>query len=192
MSRRRSASASCMGRSPCERVMRPGDGTQATEAAPGGQAPGVVGRRRWDGTARFGADGIRAAPAAPAATGRPASAALPTPLRCRAADGRRSARPGSRPDAAVASRSPPAACRTRRTRRPSQRMALGRVMSSRHTWSAACIRLAACSACTTTASSSRSVPDSRAARQSGSRLKVVWLCGQYQRAIKTPAGLLRR
>ena len=31
----------------------------------------------------------------------------------------------------------------------------------------------------------------RAARQSGSRLKVVWLSGQYQRAICVPRGVLR-
>ena len=31
----------------------------------------------------------------------------------------------------------------------------------------------------------------RADRQSGSRLKVVRLCGQYQRAIRTPDGVLR-
>ena len=28
-------------------------------------------------------------------------------------------------------------------------------------------------------------------RQSGSRLKVVWLSGQYQRAIRVPVGVLR-
>ena len=39
-------------------------------------------------------------------------------------------------------------------------------------------RLAARSATATTASSASSVPGSRAARQSGSRLKVVWVCGQ--------------
>ncbi len=36
-----------------------------------------------------------------------------------------------------------------------------------------------------------SVPGSRAARQSGSRLNVVWLSGQYQRAMRVPGGVLR-
>ena len=36
-----------------------------------------------------------------------------------------------------------------------------------------------------------SSPGSRAARQSGSRLKVVWLSRQYQRAICVPRGVLR-
>ena len=35
------------------------------------------------------------------------------------------------------------------------------------------------------------LPGSRAARQSGSRLKVVWLSGQYQRAMRVPRGVLR-
>ena len=49
----------------------------------------------------------------------------------------------------------------------------------------------ACSAYATTASTVSSSPGSRAARQSGSRLKVVWLSGQYQRAMRVPRGLLR-
>ena len=47
------------------------------------------------------------------------------------------------------------------------------------------------SAATTTASSASSVPGSRAARQSGRRLKVVWLSGQYQRATRVPGGVMR-
>ena len=43
----------------------------------------------------------------------------------------------------------------------------------------------------TASSSSASVPGSRAARQSGSRLNVVWLSGQYQRAMRVPGGVLR-
>ena len=46
-------------------------------------------------------------------------------------------------------------------------------------------------AAATASSSSASVPGSRAARQSGSRLNVVWLSGQYQRAIRVPGGVLR-
>ena len=57
--------------------------------------------------------------------------------------------------------------------------------------SAAALRLGACSACATTASRVSTVPGSRAARQSGSRLKVVWLSGQYQRAMRVPRGVLR-
>ena len=53
------------------------------------------------------------------------------------------------------------------------------------------LTLAAPSACATTASSVSSSPGNRAARQSGSRLKVVWLSGQYQRAICVPRGVLR-
>ena len=64
-------------------------------------------------------------------------------------------------------------------------------MASRRTSFAAASRLLAPSAATTTASSLSSVPGSRAARQSGSRLKVVWLSGQYQRATRTPCGVLR-
>ena len=43
----------------------------------------------------------------------------------------------------------------------------------------------------TASSSSASVPGSRAAKQSGSRLNVVWLSGQYQRAMRVPGGVLR-
>ena len=35
------------------------------------------------------------------------------------------------------------------------------------------------------------LPGNRAARQSGNRLNVMWLSGQYQRAIRTPRGVLR-
>ena len=51
--------------------------------------------------------------------------------------------------------------------------------------------LAASPAVAAASSSSASVPGSRAARQSGSRLNVVWLSGQYQRAIRVPDGVLR-
>jgi len=51
--------------------------------------------------------------------------------------------------------------------------------------------LRASPAVATAFSSSASVPGSRAARQSGRRLNVVWLSGQYQRAIRVPGGVLR-
>ena len=44
---------------------------------------------------------------------------------------------------------------------------------------------------TPTVSGAPDVLGSRAARQSGSRLKVVWLSGQYQRAMRVPRGVLR-
>ena len=53
----------------------------------------------------------------------------------------------------------------------------GSSTASRRNASAAALRLGACSACATTCSTSSRVPGSRAARQSGSRLKVVWLSG---------------
>ena len=56
--------------------------------------------------------------------------------------------------------------------------------------SAAALRLGACSACATTASRVSRAPGSRAAKQSGSRLKVMWLSGQYQRAMRVPRGAL--
>ena len=56
--------------------------------------------------------------------------------------------------------------------------------------SAAAARLAVSPACTTASSSSK-VPGSRAARQSGNRLNVVWLCGHYQRATRVARGILR-
>ena len=80
---------------------------------------------------------------------------------------------------------------TSRTRRRTQRMAPGSSTVLRRTALAAAARLLARSAAATTASSAFSVPGSRAARQFGSRLKVVWLCGQYQRATRAPCGVLR-
>ena len=56
---------------------------------------------------------------------------------------------------------------------------------------AAASRLRAPSAATTTASRSSSVPGSRAARQSGRRLMVVWLSRQYQRGTFAPGGVFR-
>ncbi len=43
----------------------------------------------------------------------------------------------------------------------------------------------------TAASTAASVPGVRAARQSGRRLNVAWDSGQYQRATRAPAGVLR-
>ena len=83
------------------------------------------------------------------------------------------------------------ALRTSRTRRPSQRTAPGSSTASRRMASAAAARLGARSAAATASSSASSVPGSRAARQSGSRLNVAWLCGQYQRATRAPLGVLR-
>ena len=54
-----------------------------------------------------------------------------------------------------------------------------------------CEKARARSACATTSSSSSNVPGSRAARKSGNRLNVVWLWGQYQRAMRVPRGVLR-
>ena len=76
------------------------------------------------------------------------------------------------------------------TRRALQRNAPGKSMSRRTTPQAAS-RLGACSNASTTASTSAKVPLSRAAKQSGSRLKVRWPSGQYQRAIKVPGGETR-
>ena len=67
----------------------------------------------------------------------------------------------------------------------------GRPTASVRSRFAAAATLGACSAAAATASISSSVPGSRAARQSDSRLKVVWLWGQYQRAIRVPRGVLR-
>ena len=67
----------------------------------------------------------------------------------------------------------------------------GRPTASVRNRFAAAATLGACSAAAATASSSSSVPGSRAANQSGSRLKVVWLWGQYQRAIRPARGLAR-
>ena len=80
---------------------------------------------------------------------------------------------------------------TSSTRRWTQRIAPASPTGSRRNALAAALRLGARSACATTASTSSSSPGSRAARQSGSRLKVVWLSGQYQRAICVPRGVLR-
>ena len=80
---------------------------------------------------------------------------------------------------------------TSSTRRWTQRIAPASPTGSRRNALAAALTLAAPSACATTASTSSSSPGSRAARQSGSRLKVVWLSGQYQRAICVPRGVLR-
>ena len=56
---------------------------------------------------------------------------------------------------------------------------------------AAAARLLARSCAATASSSSASVPGSREARQSGNRLNVVRLSGQYQRAMRVPTGVLR-
>ena len=80
---------------------------------------------------------------------------------------------------------------TSSTRRWTQRIAPASPTGSRRNALAAALRLGARSACATTASSVSSSPGSHAARQSGSRLKVVWLSGQYQRAICVPRGVLR-
>ena len=48
-----------------------------------------------------------------------------------------------------------------------------------------------CSAWATTRSRVSSSPGSRAARHSGSGLKVVWLSGHYQRATLVSRGVLR-
>ena len=74
---------------------------------------------------------------------------------------------------------------------PVQRIAPGSSTASRRSALAAAARLGACSAWATTASRVSSSPGKRAARQSGSRLKVVWLSRQYQRAICVPRGVLR-
>ena len=114
------------------------------------------------------------------------TASLPSRLRQAVSSARQPANCcGSRP---ITTRS---TCCTRRTRRRTQRMAPASCTPSRRISSAAFTRLGACSACTTTSSSRLSVPGSRAAKQSGSRLKVVWLSRQYQRAICVPAGLRR-
>ena len=73
-----------------------------------------------------------------------------------------------------------------------QRIAPGSSNVSVRNASAAVLRLGACSACATTASRVSRAPGSRAARQSGNRLKVVWLSGQYQRAIRVPRAVLTR
>ena len=72
-----------------------------------------------------------------------------------------------------------------------QRIAPGSSTALQRSALAAALRLAACSAWATTASRVSSSPGSRAARQSGSRLKVVWLSRQYQRAMCVPRGVLR-
>ena len=85
----------------------------------------------------------------------------PAATRVRSVPGMRQAASSARQPARCCGSKPittSSACRTKRTRRRSQRMAPGSAMWSWRTWSAACIRLAACSACTTIVSSSRSVP----------------------------------
>lgn len=77
------------------------------------------------------------------------------------------------------------------TRRRTQRNAPGNSMSRRSV-SHSTSRLGADSAARTTASTSAKVPESRAARQSGSRLNVRCPAGQYQRAIRVPGGETRR
>ena len=76
------------------------------------------------------------------------------------------------------------------TRRATQRSTPGSSISRRNCAQAAAW-LGACSTARTTASTSANVPVSRAAKQSGSRLKVRWPSGQYQRAIKVPGGETR-
>ena len=76
------------------------------------------------------------------------------------------------------------------TRRRLQRIAPGSSISRRNR-SAAASRLEACSTWTTVASISRRAPENRAARQSGSRLNVIWPSGQYQRATRVPGGSTR-
>jgi len=76
------------------------------------------------------------------------------------------------------------------TRRRTQRNAPGNSMSRRSV-SHSTSRLGADSAARTTASTSAKVPESRAARQSGSKLNVRCPAGQYQRAIRVPGGETR-
>ena len=73
------------------------------------------------------------------------------------------------------------------TRRCTQRSAPGNSIS-RRSCQQAFSRLPACPALRTTASTSARVPGRRAARQSGSRLKVLCPSGQYQRAMRVPGG----
>lgn len=81
--------------------------------------------------------------------------------------------------------------RTALTRRRSQRTALGRLISSPRSPSAAASMLRAEPARMTLFSIEASNPGKRAARKSGSRLNVLWPSGQYHRAIRTPGVVSR-
>lgn len=95
--------------------------------------------------------------------------------------------PTSGPSFATAS----SEARTALTRRRSQRMALGKLMSSPRSASAAASMLRDEDATITLPSMALSKPGRRAARKSGNRLNVQWPSGQYHRAMRTP-GEVRR
>ena len=156
------------------------------------QAPSCVGMLACDPSRRFHGVGSLAGRAASEVAQPPGRAAPST--RCRIRGRSRTAPMVAAQDASRSGIRPMTRAKalwTRRTRRRTHRMAPGSSMASRRTSFAAASRLLAPSAVTTTASSTSSVPGSRTAIQSGSRLKVVWLSGQYQRATRTPCGVLR-
>ena len=167
-------------------------GTNSYGGAAGGSGPTlcwkgrlrIVEPRRWG----WNPNGAGSTGSCAALSARIATRALSVPSRVRTAPTsatHRSSCSGSNP--MTRSR----AWWTSSTRRWTQRIAPASPTGSRRNALAAALRLGARSACATTASTSSSSPGSRAARQSGSRLKVVWLSGQYQRAIFVPRGVLR-
>ena len=79
---------------------------------------------------------------------------------------------------------------TSTTRRRTQRRALEKSAASGHHFRAAAL-MPRCSANAATSSAHDNGPGSRADKQSGSALKVVWHLRQYQRATRIPAGSLR-
>jgi len=83
------------------------------------------------------------------------------------------------------------AVRTARIRRRSQRTAPGKVTSGPRSVSAALSMLLADNATVMLYSIEASKPGSLAARKSGKRLNVRRPSGQYQRAMRSPFGVIR-